>query len=49
MEEWASGTLLGHEAIQAAERCQMAAELASLDDDFIAAFYRTNQVKEGAN
>jgi hypothetical protein len=32
----------------AVARCQMADELATLEDDWIAEFYRTNQVKEGA-
>jgi hypothetical protein len=33
----------------AVARCQMADEIATLDDDSIAEFYRTTQVKEGAN
>jgi hypothetical protein len=33
----------------AVARCQMADEIATLDDDWIAEFYRKNQIKEGAN
>lgn len=47
MEQWASGDLTGLEATQMSERCQMAAELISLPDDWIDEFYRDN--KQGAN
>ena len=48
MEEWAMGALQGAEAIQAAERCQMAAELANLPDDWIENFYRKPSIGDVA-
>jgi hypothetical protein len=33
----------------AVARCQMADEIATLEDDSIAEFYRNSQVKEGVN
>jgi hypothetical protein len=50
MEKWAQGKYPPEspEALMAVARCQMADELATLEDDWIAEFYRTNQVKEGA-
>jgi len=47
MEKWAQGALAptSPEALMAVARCQMADEIATLEDDSIADFYR----KEGAN
>lgn len=50
MEKWAQGALSpdSQEALMAVARCQMADEIATLEDDSIAEFYRNNQIKEGA-
>ena len=46
MDKWAQGALnpSSPEAQMAVARCQMADEIATLEDDSIAEFYRTNQV-----
>jgi hypothetical protein len=51
MEKWAQGALApsSPESLMAVARCQMADEIATLEDDSIAEFYRNSQVKEGAN
>ena len=51
MDKWAQGALSPNspESLMAVARCQMADEIATLEDDSIAEFYRNSQVKEGAN
>lgn len=51
MEKWAQGALSpdSPELLMAVARCQMADEIATLDDDSIAEFYRNNLAKEGTN
>jgi hypothetical protein len=45
MEKWAVGALKDEELL-AMGRCQMAADLTELDDDFIASFYRQSPKEE---
>jgi hypothetical protein len=47
MEKWANGALQDKEALLAMGRCQLADDLAGLDDDFISEFYR--QTKKGSD
>ena len=51
MAKWAAGGYHPNnpESLMAVARCQMADEIVTLDDDWIAEFYRNNQIKEGAN
>jgi len=51
MEKWAKGGYhpTDPEALMAVARCQMADEIATLDDDWIENFYSQSQIKEGAN
>lgn len=51
MDRWARGNLPpdSPDSLMAVARCQMAEELASLDDDAISDFYRNNQIKEGVS
>ena len=46
MEKWAQGGYqpTSPESLMAVARCQMADEIATLDDDWIAEFYRAKQV-----
>jgi hypothetical protein len=45
MDKWAQGGYhpSSPEALMAVARCQMAEEIVTLDDDWIANFYRNNQ------
>lgn len=46
METWAAGGLQDKEALLALGRCQLADDLAGLDDDYISEFYRQRKGSE---